>query len=172
MASRRVGVVATLALVTRQHQTAYRTAVFLGGGSRSESSNESGVATPGRHGRQSDEQAEGQNDGVTRLGSHTAHHFVPSAALHGKQSSATVDISLKLMFCFFNFWIICFCFWVFYYMLRCNLVLKKLGGMWCQGRGSTLINPAAASLVDGSTGPHLALNSHFWVRDLFPPTPW
>ena len=48
-------------------------------------------------------------------------------------------------------------------------------GMGCQqsingvsGRGK-LVTSATAPLVDGSTGPHLALNFHFWVGDLSHP---
>ena len=38
--------------------------------------------------------------------------------------------------------------------------------MGCLGRGSTFVNPTAASLgMGGNTGPHPALNSHFWFQE-------
>ena len=41
-----------------------------------------------------------------------------------------------------------------------------VGCTGCLGRGSTFVNPTAASLgMGGNTGPHPALNSHFWLQE-------
>ena len=43
--------------------------------------------------------------------------------------------------------------------------LVLVGCTGCLGRGSTFVNPTAASLgMGGNTGPRPALNSHFWLQ--------